>query len=146
MRNSWRWHTTSTTVILSVNRASGISVVSPRSGSWELSVCLHRHVHDLLESLLLRSFLQRLDLLLSGCCTVGVCAARVFVQSGFSSSVCSLPLGVVRSSLCRERAADLSDTSWVSHSSCLWMKARIDVHAPRCAAGPATISGAVLHL
>ena len=42
----------------------------------DLSVCPYRHVHDLLESLLLHSFLQRLDLL-SGCCAVGVCVARI---------------------------------------------------------------------
>ena len=53
------------------------------------------------------------------------CALREFVQSGFSSSVCSLLLGVVRISLCPERMADLSDNSLVSHSSSFWMKAGV---------------------
>ena len=39
--------------------------------------CVYKHVHDLLGSPLSHSFPQRLDLLLSDCCGIGMCAVGV---------------------------------------------------------------------
>ena len=63
--------------------------VSPVLCVWIVGTCLcdNRHLHDLIGSLLLHSFLQRLDLLLSGCCAIGVCAdgqlVKVLSESAF---------------------------------------------------------------
>ena len=75
MIGSWRRHTTGTSQIPSKYWASGISTV----------VCVHRHVHDLLESLLLHSFLQRLDSFLTAAAR-SACVLPEFTQSGFNSN------------------------------------------------------------
>ena len=61
-------------------------------------MCLHRQVHDLLESPVLHSFLNGW-ICCSRAASRSACSLLEFVQSGFRSSVCSLPLGVVRISL-----------------------------------------------
>ena len=69
------WHTDD---LVGVPALWDLSCFSTLNDRGDLSLCLYRQVHDLLESLLLHSFLQRLDLL-------------EFVQSGFSQSVCLRP-------------------------------------------------------
>ena len=87
MIGSWRWHTTGTSMILSMYWACGISTVF--FSFWivgDLSVCHYRHVHDLLGCPLLDSLLQRLDFLLSAAARTA-CVMPEFLQSGFSFSM-----------------------------------------------------------
>ena len=63
-------------MILSVHRASGISAVPPRSGSWA-PVCVSPQARS--------RFARESVAALSGCCTVGVCAA-----GGTSTCCCTI--------------------------------------------------------
>ena len=92
-------------MILSKYWACGISTVFLYFWIVVTCLCVYRHVHDLLGSPLWHSFLQRLDSLPTGCCTVGVCAARVHAVW--------LQLA---SAFVWERAADFWDTSSLSRT------------------------------